>query len=117
MQHYCTLNDVRFDRNVMVATVFPEEKNNDLVNKKEFDGVLYEKGIPKVVFEINGREHANVKKRIGSDLIKMELLKSKEIQLIVIPNNYVKHYEFIRELLIKFKKGVYKKSLFEEYDS
>ena len=117
MQHYCTLNDVRFDRNVKVATVFPEEKNNDLVNKKEFDGVLYEKGIPKVVFEINGREHANVKKRIGSDLIKMELLKSKEIQLIVIPNNYVKHYEFIRELLIKFKKGVYQKSLFEEYDS
>jgi len=117
MQHYCTLNDVRFERNVKVVTLFPEERNNALVNKKEFDGVLYEKGIPKVVFEINGREHANNKKRIGSDIIKMELLKSKEIQLIVIPNNYVKHYEFIRELLIKFKKGAYQKSLFDGYDS
>lgn len=117
MQHYCTVQDVKFDRNVKVVTVFPEEKDNDLVNKKEFDGVLFQKGIPKVVFEINGREHTNNKKRIGSDKIKMDLLKRKEIHLIVIPNNYVKHYEFIRELLIKFKKGAYQKSLFEEYDS
>jgi hypothetical protein len=43
----------------------------------------------------------------------MDLLKSKEIHLIVIPNNYVKHYEFIRDLLIEFKKGAYQKSLFE----
>jgi hypothetical protein len=113
MLHYSTLNEGRFERNVKVTTVFPEERNNVLVIKKEFDGVLYEKGIPKVVFEINGREHTNNKKRIDSDKIKMDLLKSKEIHLIVIPNNYVKHYEFIRDLLIEFKKGAYQKSLFE----
>ncbi|MDR2962067.1 MAG: hypothetical protein LBU90_00260 [Bacteroidales bacterium] len=113
MNYYCTVKGGRFDRNVKIMTVFPEERDNDLINKKEFDGVLYENGIPKIVFEINGKEHYSNKKRIDSDRIKMELLHKKNIRMITIPNHYVKHYEFIRELIGKFNGGVYDRTLFD----
>lgn len=117
MYHYCTVKGGRFRRNVKIAEVFPEERDNQLVSKKEFDGILYNGNVPKIVFEINGKEHFKNKKRINSDKIKMELLKSKDIQLIIVPNQYVKHYEFIGELIKKISGDTYQKSLFENYDS
>tara|TARA_R110002020_G_scaffold61545_6_gene165533 strand:- start:9431 stop:12454 length:3024 start_codon:yes stop_codon:yes gene_type:complete len=117
MSHFCSIQGSRFERNVKVLDVFPEEINNHTVNKKEFDGVIFQGRIPKVVFEINGAEHYRNKRWMDSDKIKMQLLQSKGIDSISIPNSYVKHYEFIRELMNKIKGGVYQKSLFEEYDS
>jgi superfamily I DNA and/or RNA helicase len=116
MHHYCTVNGGRFYRNVKIIDVFPEEINNALINKKEFDGVLYEDKLPKVIFEINGREHYTNKSRIISDKLKMDFIKNKEdkIKLIMIPNQYVKHYEFIGELLKKLKGDGYQKSLFDD---
>jgi len=32
---------------------------------------------------------------------------------MAIPNQYVNHYEFIRELMNKIKGGVYQKTLFD----
>ena len=116
MNHYCSVRGSRFRRNVKVSEVFPEEAHNDKVNKKEFDGVLYEGRIPKVVFELNGSEHYVRKSSIRSDKEKMELLKAKDLKLIFIPNQYVKHYEFIRELMKKFKGDIYQKTLFDGYD-
>ncbi len=116
MSHYCSIEGSRFERNVKVVAVFPSEINNHEVNKKEFDGVIYQGVVPKVVFEINGAEHYKNKKRIASDKIKMHLLASKNIDRLVIPNPYVKHYEFIRELMNKIKGGVYQKSMFEGYE-
>lgn len=101
------------DINAKVIDVFPGELNNPDVNKKEFDGVIFQGRMPKVVFEINGIEHFKNKKRIESDKIKMQLLHSKQIDRIIVPNHYVKHYEFIRELMNKIKGGVYQKTLFE----
>jgi hypothetical protein len=46
-------------------------------------------------------------------MIKMYLLNSKKFDRINIPNQYVKHYEFIRELMNKIKGGVYQKTLFD----
>jgi hypothetical protein len=117
MSHYCTVQGTRFERNVRVLDIFPEEINNPEVNQKEFDGVIFQGRIPKVVFEINGAEHYKNKKRIDSDKIKMKLLTSKNIDRIFIPNQYVKHYEFIRELMNKIKGGVYQKTLFDVDDS
>jgi len=117
MQHYCSLKDTRFKRNVKVIDLFPEENNNKLVNKKEFDGVLFQNNSPKVVFEINGQEHYSNKRTMQSDSIKMDLLAQKDIHLLFIPNQYVKHYEFIRELINKFNGDVYQKTLFDNYDS
>lgn len=116
MNHYCSVRGSQFRRNVKVTEVFPEETNNDQVNKKEFDGVLYEGRIPKVVFELNGREHYERKSTIKSDKAKMELLKTKGLKHIFITNQYVKHYEFIRELMNKFNGDIYQKTLFDGYD-
>jgi len=116
MQHYCSLKDTRFRRNVKVVDIFPEEKDNPLVNKKELDGVLFQNNQPKVVFELNGLEHYQQRKTMKSDTLKMELLKKKQIQLLFIPNQYVKHYEFIRELINKFNGDVYQKTLFDGYE-
>ncbi len=116
MSHYCSTQGSKFGRNVKITDVFPEEKNNPLVNKKEFDGVLYQGSQPMVVFELNGKEHYSNKRTIESDKIKKALLERKNIKLIFIPNHYVKHYEFIRELINKFKGDVYQKSLFDSYD-
>lgn len=116
MQHYCSLKDTRFKRNVKIIELFPEESNNPLVNKKEFDGVLFENNYPKVIFELNGTEHYHNKKTIKSDILKKELLDSKNIQLLFIPNQYVKHYEFIRELINKFNGNVFQQTLFDNYD-
>lgn len=117
MQHYCTIKDTKFKRNVKIIELFPEEHHNTLVNKKEFDGVLFQNNLPKVVFELNGQEHYQNRKTIKSDVTKIELLASKGIQLLFIPNQYVKHYEFIRELINKFNGDVYQRTLFDNYDS
>jgi len=113
MRHFCSVNGGKFKRNVKVIDVFPEEKDNKLVNKKEFDGVLYEAKIPRVIFEINGREHSSKKRTINSDRAKINLVKKKEPALMMIPNHYVKHYEYIRELINKMKGDVYQKTLFD----
>lgn len=117
MSHYCSTQGSHFRRNVKIIDVFPEEIYNPRVNKKEFDGVIYQGSQPMVVFEINGKEHYSNQKTMHSDNIKADLLKSKNIQLLTIPNHYVKHYEFIRELINKFKGDVYQKSLFDSYDT
>lgn len=117
MQQICSLKDTRFKRNVKIIELFPEETGNALVNKKEFDGVLFHNNLPKIVFEINGQEHYQNRKTIKSDFNKMELLKNKNVKLLFIPNQYVKHYEFIRELINKFNGDVYQKTLFDNYDS
>jgi len=113
MSHYCTIQGSSFKRNVKIVDLFPEEKDNAFVNKKEFDGVLYQGNIPKIVFELNGKEHYTKKDRIKSDKIKMKLSKAKNIRLFFVPNQYVKHYEFVRELILKFKGDVYQKTLFD----
>jgi hypothetical protein len=51
-----------------------------------------------------------------SDMIKADLLLKKNIKLLLIPNQYVKHYEFIRELIKKFNGQLYQKTLFDGYD-
>jgi superfamily I DNA and/or RNA helicase len=116
MHHYCSLQATQFKRNVKVIELFPEESNNLKVNKKEFDGVLFQNNIAKVVFELNGQEHSHNKKTMESDMIKADLLLKKNIKLLLIPNQYVKHYEFIRELIKKFNGQLYQKTLFDGYD-
>lgn len=113
MSHYCSVQGTRFERNVKVTDVFPEEIRNASVNRKEFDGVIYVGKTAKVIFELDGAEHFQNKKRITSDKLKMELVKRKNLKMIRIPNPYVKHYEFIRELINKVKGCVYQKTLFE----
>lgn len=114
MSHFCSTSGVRFERNVKIISLFPEVNLNPTLNKKEFDGVIFENNLPKVVFEVNGDEHRTNKRSISSDKVKSEFLKSKNINLVFIPNQYVKHYEFIRELMQKINGKPYQKELFED---
>ncbi|MFY8097260.1 MAG: hypothetical protein ACOVMH_05530, partial [Flavobacterium sp.] len=68
------------------------------------------------IFEINGQEHYQNKRTIKSDTLKKELIASKNLRLIMVPNQYVKHYEFIRELINKFNGDLYQASLFDGYE-
>jgi hypothetical protein len=52
---------------------------------------------------------------LKSDKIKMELIQNKKLQLIAVPNPYVKHYEFIRELINKFNGIGYQRTFFDNY--
>lgn len=49
MSHYCTVQGTRFERNVKLTDVFPEEINDPALNKREFDGILFEGRVPKVI--------------------------------------------------------------------
>jgi hypothetical protein len=113
MSHYCSIQGTRFERNVKLTDLFPEEINNPALNKREFDGVIYVAKVPQIVFEVNGTDHYHNRKRMESDKLKGQLLNSKNLKLILIPNQYVKHYEFIRELINKIKGGTYQKTLFD----
>jgi superfamily I DNA and/or RNA helicase len=113
MTHYCNVKGVRFERNVKVLSLFPSEYLNEKVNKKEFDGVIYESNIPKLVFELNGAEHYKKRSIIESDKQKMELLNSRNIPLVIIPNQYAKHYEFISNFIQKINGTGYQQSLFD----
>lgn len=113
ISHYCTVQGTRFERNVKLTDLFPEEINNPALNKREFDGVIYVGRQPQVVFEVNGAEHYHNKKRIDVDKLKAQFLEKKRLKLIFVPNQYVKHYEFLRELINKIKGGAYQKALFD----
>lgn len=113
MQHYCSTKGGRFKRNVKLIELFPSKLSDENLNKREFDGVLYEGKIPKVVFELNGSEHLHDRRTIKSDKIKMELLKEKGIPIIHLPNAYVKHYEFIGALVNKTNGSAYQRRLFD----
>ncbi len=67
-----------------------------------------------MIFEIDGAEHYHHKKRITSDKLKMELAEKKDVKMIRVPNQYVKHYEYIRELVNKVKGGSYQRTLFDD---
>lgn len=112
MQHYCTVKGLRFERNVKILQLFPEEISNEETKHKEFDGVIFEGNEAKIVFEINGQEHSRRKKTMTSDKIKMELLNRKNIELIIVPNQYVKHYEFINALIKALNVDAYQETLF-----
>lgn len=113
MGHYCSIQGTRFERNVRLIDLFPEEINNPALNKREFDGVIYVGKVPQIIFEVNGTEHYVNKERIVADKIKEQLVTRKGLKLISIPNQYVKHYEYIRELINKIKGAPYQKSLFD----
>lgn len=113
MQHYCTTKStLHLERNKKLVSLFPEEKGNSKLNRKEFDAVLYVDNKPAVVFEVNGSEHYKKGRSLEADRQKSALLESKGIRLILIPNAYVKHYEYLRELLKKVRGDAYQTELF-----
>lgn len=113
MQHFCSIQGSRFDRNVKVAALFPQLIHNPTFKNKEFDGVLYHSQTPRIVFEIDGSEHYSRKKTIAADKLKSEIAIKNHLSLMKIPNQYVKHYEYISNLIGKLNGQSYQTSLFD----
>jgi superfamily I DNA and/or RNA helicase len=113
MQHFCSVQGSRFERNVKVAALFPQLINNPTYKNKEFDGVLYQSQAPRIVFEIDGSEHYSRKKTINADKLKSEIAIKNNLSVIKIPNQYVRHYEYISNLIGKINGQSYQTSLFE----
>lgn len=120
VSHFCSCHKT-FDaeRNVKLNKIIKTELTSNL-ERMEFDLVLYEKNFiggkkPVIVFEVNGGEHFGVVTREMSDKKKMEICKKNGIKLIIIPNTFVKAYEYITDIIMssKNKSTSIQQSLFD----
>ena len=87
----------------------PKSLKNEVITNGnlEFDLVLFEKVFmgrrPVIAFEINGGEHLGSLSRELSDKRKMDICKRNGIKLIIIPNSFVKSYEYIANIILSAK--------------
>ena len=119
VSHFCTCHKTfEAERNVKITKLFSKEECK-YFTKFEFDMVLYEKYFnvnkPHIVFEINGGEHF-ASKREYSDRKKVEICKAHNIQLVMIPNTFVKAYEYIADIILaaKNRNTSIQQSLFDD---
>lgn len=91
---------------VRVASVLENYKNDvkkEYGLKAEFDLVIYKKFgkqlIPVVIIELDGNEHYVDEKVMRRDLLKEEICRDNNIQLIRIDNMYSRRYLYIKEIL------------------
>lgn len=115
---FCSVhNTYEVKRNVKVSTLFKDDDSLK-TSKQEFDTVIYEKKLfglkPIIAIELNGGEHFGDAVREYNDKKKKLICDKKGIKLIVIPNSFIKSYEYMKELIIgsKNKKAV-QMSLFD----
>lgn len=118
ISQFCSCNkNFEAERNVKLSKLF-----NDLqYGKKEFDLVLYEikdhlPRRPVLAFEVNGGEHLGIREREESDMKKANICKKYNIHLIMIPNSFVKEYEYIADIInsSKNKNESIEHSLFDD---
>lgn len=123
ISHFCSCHkSYEAERNVKLSKII---SSNDLYNFKnmEFDLVLYVKGFlrnkPIIAFEINGGEHFGSIKKEMSDKKKIEICQQNGIKLLIIPNSFVKAYEYIADIILSSKNQSMsiQQSLFDEWDS
>lgn len=120
ISHFCSCHKTfEAERNVKVKKVLKDEY---LSSEMEFDLVLYEKTFfgkkPVIAFEVNGGEHFGVMAREMSDKKKMKMCKNAGIKLILIPNTFVKAYEYVADIILssKNRNTSIQQSLFDEQD-
>lgn len=99
-------------KEVSIAHVFNNNtRYNDLFYTGRFDFVVYERDyhkneIPILAIELDGREHAEDSVVIARDKKKAEICREHGFELIHIENTYARRYNYIKEILIRYFKGV-----------
>lgn len=84
---------------LMIEPVAPYFK---YANSAHLDVVLFnEQDEPILAFEINGDEHRSNKQVQLRDQQKKMILEKHRLQLVTIPNNYVRRYDYLRNVLIQ----------------
>lgn len=99
-------------KEVSIAHVFNNNTlYNDLFYTGRFDFVVYERDyykneIPILAIELDGREHAEDSVVIARDRKKAEICRAHGFELIRIENTYARRYNYIKEILIRYFRGV-----------
>ena len=122
VSHFCSCN-TSFDvmRNVSVGKIIKNLQPSEM--NLEFDAVLFKKTlfskVPVIAFEVNGAEHIGRVSREKADRKKMDICKRNNIDLVIIPNDLVKSYEYVLEVIKASKNKVttIQQSLFGDIDA
>lgn len=99
-------------KEVSIAHVFNENnKYNDLFYTGRFDFVVYERDyykqeIPILAIELDGREHREDELVKERDRKKNAICREHGFELIRVENSYARRYNYMKEILINYFKGV-----------
>ena len=79
---------------------------NDLFYTGRFDYIVYERDgkelLPIFAIELDGNEHTNDVRVIERDKKKQQICDEHSFQLIRVPNNYARRYNYAKEILSSF---------------
>ncbi len=94
-------------KEVPIAQVFSStDEVNDLFYTGRFDYIVYEREgnalLPVFAIELDGNEHTNDGKVIERDKKKQEICDKHNFQLIRVPNNYARRYNYVKDILSTF---------------
>lgn len=94
-------------KEVAISQVFDSSNEvNDLFYTGRFDYIVYERYgkelLPVFAVELDGNEHTNDSKVIERDKKKQQICDSHNFQLIRVPNNYARRYNYAKDILSSF---------------
>ena len=99
-------------KEVSIAHVFDENSSyNDLFYTGRFDFVVYEQDyqkqeIPIFAIELDGREHKEDRLVQQRDRKKTEICREHGFELIRVENSYARRYNYMKDILIRYFKGI-----------
>lgn len=82
------------------------KEHMDYFLKAHFDFVIYDKATnyPVLAIEVNGSDHYSQSVVAKRDEIKKSICIQQKMTLLIVPNNYVRRYDLIKNELIKILK-------------
>ena len=94
-------------KEVPISQVFNSSNQvNDLFYTGRFDYIVYERDgkelLPIFAIELDGNEHTNDIRVIERDKKKQQICDEHNFQLIRVPNNYARRYNYAKEILSSF---------------
>ena len=94
-------------KEVPISQVFNSSNQvNDLFYTGRFDYIVYEREgkelLPIFAIELDGNEHTNDVRVIERDKKKQQICNEHNFQLIRVPNNYARRYNYAKEILSSF---------------
>lgn len=97
-------------KEVAISQVFSTTSEiNDLFYTGRFDYVVYEKSgqllYPVFAIELDGNEHFEDERVKERDRKKQEICEKQNFQLIRVPNNYARRYNYVKDILSGFFKN------------
>ena len=94
-------------KEVPISQVFNSSNQvNDLFYTGRFDYIVYERDgkewLPIFAIELDGNEHTTDLRVIERDKKKQQICDEHNFQLIRVPNNYARRYNYAKEILSSF---------------